>query len=139
MRFTLLFFGLGAPTLACACPGKDTPGTSHAATTEADASACAKKASLVGSACSFSTGMMASRVLEQGTAFTYTGLLREAAEPLASKVAAPFVVGPDAIRVIANEIVEDAQTDERMTWTGKTLEVDGVTYFVVTGFEKASA
>lgn len=139
----ILVIGLLAPSLAFACPGK---GATAAADTSMDAShasvdaaACAKKASLVGSACSYTTGMMASRVLEQGKVFSYTGTLSEADEPLASKVAAPFTVGPEAIRVIANEVVETATPAERMNWSGKLLEVEGVKYFVVTGFEKASA
>lgn len=139
MRFAAtLVLGLTAPSLALACPGKDAE-ASHASASQPDAAACAKKASLVGSACSFSTGMMASRVLEQGESFSYTGTLREADEPLASKVAAPFVVGPEGMRVIANEVVENAEAGQRMSFTGKALEVDGVKYFVVTGFEKASA
>ena len=147
MRFVpALLLGLAVPGLALACPGKDDSTTAsagvegaHAKHASADASACAKKASLVGSACSYSTGMMASRVLEQGEAFTYTGTLREASSPLASKVAAPFQVGPEAIRVIANEVVESASPSDRMDWSGKVLEVEGVKYFVVTGFEKTSA
>jgi hypothetical protein len=143
MRISALFvLGLVAPGLALACPGKGGDTTTAAAMeseSKADASACAKKASLVGSACSYSTGMMASRVLEQGKSFAYTGTLQEAAEPLSSKVAAPFVVGPESIRVIANEVVETASVGERMNWSGKVLEVDGVKYFVVTGFSKAAA
>ncbi|MCA9569267.1 MAG: hypothetical protein KC656_15570 [Myxococcales bacterium] len=137
---TALLLGLAAPSIALACPGKGdtTTASAHVDAASPDAASCAKKAALVGSACSYSTGMMASRVLEQGKDFTYTGTLRKADEPLASKVAAPYTVGPDSIRVIANEVVETASPDARTTWTGKTLEVDGVRYFVVTGFEKVS-
>lgn len=144
MRISVLvLFGMAAPGLALACPGKGGDTTASADAEKAahatvDAAACAKKASLVGSACSYSTGMMASRVLEQGKAFTYTGTLKEASTPLASKVAAPFEVGPESIRVIANEVVESASVAERMNWQGKVLEVEGVKYFVVTGFAKVS-
>jgi len=134
------------PGLALACPGKTASadedvhqavekGQSH---TSLDAAACAKKAALVGGSCSYSTGMMASRVLEQGKNFTYTGTLVPTDEVLPSQVAAPFVAGPQHVRVIANEVVESASDSEsRMTWTGKLLEVEGVRYFVVTRYEKA--
>ncbi|MEZ4316019.1 MAG: hypothetical protein R3F61_00875 [Myxococcota bacterium] len=147
----LALTALLAPGIALACPGKSTTAdasegdttTVHAkaeSDAQLDAAACAKKADLVGAACSYSTGMMASRVLEQGKSFTYTGRLTPTNEVLASQVAAPFLVGPEKVRVIANEVVESASaTDARMTWTGKLLEVDGVQYFVVTGYEKATA
>lgn len=149
----VVFAAVLVPGVALACPGSKTATAdassaethtvaAHKAQSDAqlDAAACAKKASLVGAACSYSTGMMASRVLEQGKSFTYTGRLTATDEVLDSQVAAPFVVGPDKMRVIANEVVESASTtDGRMTWQGKVLEVDGVQYFVVTGYEKASA
>ncbi len=134
-----MLLGLSTPTLAC--PGKDDSGA-HAAVHHghgADPTACAKRAALVGSACSYSTGMMASRVLEQGKDFSYTGTLQKADAPLASKVAAPYTIGPDAIRVIANEVLEGADLDARATWTGKTLEVDGVVYFVLTSVTDQSS
>jgi len=147
MRTCLLAAALLTPGLALACPGKtadaDAHDTTHAATQSAaalDAAACAKKASLVGSACSYTTGMMASRVLEQGKVFSYTGTLKAVEGGLESQVAAPYLIGPSGIRVIANEVVESVtQPDARMTWSGKVLEVDGVEYFVLTGYEKASA
>lgn len=152
MRQSLFAVALFAPGLAFACPGKTADASAadsvhaaesvHAAaqsTAELDAAACAKKAALVGSSCSYSTGMMASRVLDQGKVFTYTGTLRASDAKLESQVAAPFVIGPTGIHVIANEVVEAvADPAARMTWTGKVLEVDGVQYFVLTGYEKSS-
>jgi hypothetical protein len=149
----VFFAAVLAPGMAWACPGKGA--TADAASAEEgttvatakaqsdaqlDATACAKKASLVGAACSYSTGMMASRVLDQGEAYTFTGTLVPTDEVLTSQVAAPFTAGPDRVRVIANEVVESAtRPDSRMTWKGKVLEVDGVQYFVVTSYEKGSA
>ena len=127
-----------APSIASACPGKDDSTTASMKSHKVDASACAKKAALIGGSCSYSTGMMLSRVIEQGKSFAYTGMLQQADKPLLNQVAAPFQVGPDQFRVIANEVVETAALDERLNLTGKVLEVDGVTYFVVTSFEKAN-
>lgn len=146
---TLLLASMLTPAAALACPGKtadaghDHDDVAHAAAqspSALDAAACAKKAELVGSACSYSTGMMASRVLEHGKVFTYTGTLRATGDRLESQVAAPYTIGPKNIHVIANEVVESvADPTARMTWTGKVLDVDGVEYFVLTGYEKASA
>lgn len=145
MRFPVLLT-IAASALgstAMACPGKTATAATASASEESvaslDAAACAKKASLVGSSCSYSTGMMASRVLEQGASFSYTGKLQSVDQKLESNVAAPFALADDT-RVIANEVVESIEdTTARLTWKGKLLEVDGVKYFVVTGFEKASA
>lgn len=148
MRQSILAVALLAPGLAFACPGKTadasasdaTHAHAHQSAADLDASACAKKADLVGSACSYSTGIMASRVLEQGKAFTYTGTLQASEAKLDSQVAAPYTIGPNKIHVIANEVVEAvADPSARMSWSGKMLEVDGVTYFVLTTYEKASA
>lgn len=143
MRFPILAALALSSTTALACPGKTA--TAAASTDETsvaslDATACAKKASLVGSSCSYSTGMMASRVLEQGKSFSFTGRLQAEEEKLESNVAAPFAIGADGYRVIANEVLESvADTEARLLWKGKVLEVDGITYFVVTDFEKAQA
>lgn len=143
MRLLVLTIGIGS-TSAYACPGKSSTAAASVANEQSvaslDATACAKKAALVGSSCSYSTGMMASRVLEQGKSFTYTGRLQPKEDKLESNIAAPFAIGAEGYRVIANEVLESVEdTDERMTWKGKILEVDGVTYFVVTGFDKAAA
>ena len=143
MRIPVLLTVASFSTAAMACPGKTATASTEAVGEQSvaslDAAACAKKASLVGSSCSYSTGMMASRVLEQGASFSYTGKLQSVDAKLESNVAAPFELG-DATRVIANEVVESVDdVSVRLTWKGKLLEVDGVKYFVVTGFEKASA
>lgn len=143
MRLPLLLTLGISSTSALACPGKSATAAATAqgeqSVASLDATACAKKASLVGSSCSYSTGMMASRVVEQGKSFTFTGRLQSKEDKLDSNVAAPFAIGPQSYRVIANEVLESVDTQARMTWKGKILEVDGVTYFVVTGFDKASA
>ena len=108
----------------------------HAAVADADPAHCAKKAELVGANCSWSTGTMAQRVLEEGTPWTYTGGLAKAENVLDSRVAAPFTVGPDRdIYVVANAVLDQvSETEQRMTLEGRKLEVDGVTYFVATNF-----
>ena len=49
----------------------------------------------------------------------------------------PQLVEKD-IRVIANQIAEQADPSKRLSLHGKTLEVDGVTYLVVTRFENTA-
>ena len=126
-----------APAAVLACPG------SKAAAGERDAqrdpTACAKKADLVGANCSYTTGKMAQRVLEQGRAWSFTGSLASTENLLASKVAAPYSVGPEGrVKVVANEILEDLISGGllagRVVLEGRLLEVDGVEYAVLTSF-----
>lgn len=147
---------LGAPTLALACGGAKT--LLAAATSEAAASGevaaiaavsvdpthCAKNAELVGSNCSYSTGMMAQRVLEEGKPYTFTGKLAPSSNELRSRVAAPYVIGPESeVNVVANEVVESLVASGagaiRITVTGRLLEVDGIQYFVATEYEQANS
>jgi hypothetical protein len=138
MRLSLAFmaFALALPAVAIACPGKE---ATAVASVEADAAACAKRAELVQGACSYSTGVMAQRVLDGGTEFSFTGRLVDNDDALQSRVAAPFVVG-DAIHVIANGVVERLpDLDARLTMHGKLLEVNGVRYFLLTEFNRATS
>ena len=148
-RFVLLTAALILPAAALPCGGTKTAAaadsdqtepTVEAALADADASHCAKKSALVGSSCSFATGMMAQRVLEEGEPYTYLGTLASSTNSLESRVAAPFTVGPDRrIHVIANEVL-DALVDvgsesDRLELVGHLLEVDGNRYFVATTFQ----
>jgi hypothetical protein len=104
---------------------------------------CAKRSELIGANCSYTTGMMAQRVLEQGTPWTFTGSLTTSENALESHVAAPFTVGPNQdIYIVANSILEDLTQKEaeskRVTLEGKMLKVEGTSYFVATRFISVS-
>ena len=58
------------------------------------------------------------------------------ADLLASKVAAPWQVGD--YRVIANAVMEGADTNGTLAVQGKVLEVDGVKYLLVTNVSKTN-
>ena len=143
MRLPVLIgLGIALPAAALACPGRNN--TAQAPATQADsqhasadAAACAKKTELVGSACSYTTGMMAQRVLSEGGDFAFTGTLTPADGDLESHVAAPFLVGGN-VRVVANEVIETADPNSRLALSGKRLEVGGVHYFVVTNVNPAT-
>lgn len=134
---------LFVPSAALACGDDANCACKHGATATAEApkdpSACAKKAELVGGNCSYTTGMMASRVLSEGKPWTFTGKLVKDDNALDSHVAAPFVVGPERVHVVANEVVEGMSTSGattgRVTVEGKMLEVDGLRYLVVTRYD----
>ncbi|MBX2800070.1 MAG: hypothetical protein KTR31_20500 [Myxococcales bacterium] len=136
-------FTIGA-SWAC---DKGTEGTAscdspaHARTEMApDPSGCAKRAELVGAGnCSYSTSMMASKVLDEGAPYTYLGRLTQSTNNLETRVAAPFTIGPNAeIHVIANEVLGRldrlANARTRLDLRGKILEVEGHRYFVITEF-----
>lgn len=147
VKLVAVAVGLSLPGLALACGGSKgdmakndvkAPGA-HAALADKDPSATAKKADLVGANCSYTTGMMAQRVLAEGTPWNYTGTLSSSENALDSHVASPYTVGPGgSVNVVATEVLESlteqgAQGD-RLSLSGKRLEVDGVTYFVLTSY-----
>ena len=148
MTRLLLVATLLSPGLAFACGGATKMADADEKTEEivanVDPTHCAKQGELVGANCSYATGMMAQRVLEQGKSYTFTGSLVTAGNKLDSRVAAPYTVGPEgSINIVANEVIEtlvDAgAANKRLELAGKLLEVDGVTYFVATQFETVNS
>lgn len=115
-------------------------GGAGASAVQVDANAaahCAKADKLLGQNCSYTTGLFARRVMEEGAEWSWAGSLVEAHDGLASQVAAPFVA-EEGTRVIANELVEmlvnGGHARSRLAVTGKLLDVDGVRYVVLTSF-----
>jgi hypothetical protein len=143
MKSLLIAAALTFPTAALACGGAKTADTTEKtevqlAAVSADATKCAQKAALVGDNCAYSTGMMAQRVHADGKDMSLTAKLAKQDQMLDSHVAAPFTVG-EGMYVIANEVIEQADSDKQLALTGKALEVDGIKYFLVTGFQPASS
>jgi hypothetical protein len=107
--------------------------------TRADPSKSAHLAKLVGPVnCTWTTGMMAQRVVVEGEPWTFVGRLTSSRNDLWSRVAAPYTIGPPgagAIHVLANEVLEALEqrgaTTERLELHGHLLEVDGIRYFVI--------
>lgn len=129
-----------AATLVSAFPAQAGPREVAPAAATVDASAathCARGGALMGTNCSYTTGMMARRVVEEGADWSYVGALTPSANDLESLVAAPFTAGGH--HVIANELVEsltvDGLSNVRMILGGKLLEVDGVRYVVLTSYK----
>jgi hypothetical protein len=141
LKLAVLGIGLLAPVAALACGG-DCP-MDKAATAAVDPAGCAKHAELVGGNCSYTTGMMAQRVLEEGKTFTFTGHMAATENHLESHVAAPYKIGPTQYNVLANEVLEQLKgtgaESGRVSLQGRLLEVDGNTYLVLTHFEKANS
>ncbi|MES2638901.1 MAG: hypothetical protein V4850_05445 [Myxococcota bacterium] len=110
------------------------------------ASHSARGGELLGSNCSYTTGMMARRVLEEGQDWSYVGSLTPSSNDLVSMVAVPYTA-PDRsaaeVNVIANELVElmavEGHVNARLSLVGKLLEVDGVRYVVLTSFKVINA
>jgi hypothetical protein len=153
MKTMLLGLSLAAlPASALACGGKKTAQTTPNAdqttaaiapdASKASPSACAKNTSFVGKNCSYTTGMMAQRVLAEGQSWSFTGLLKSTENALDSHVAAPFLVGTD-VNVIGNEVIEKLAsaglTSSRVAIDGRLIEVDGVKYFVLTQYQPANS
>lgn len=140
-----MIHGLVAAVLSTSVGWAGDPGqcAGHSAVADRDPGRCAKHVAFMGFGnCSWSTTQMAERVLHEGTPYTYVGTLVASENELASKVAAPFRVGPEAdIHVVANEVLDELVplegiTSLRLELQGKVLTVDEVQYFVVTHIVK---
>lgn len=126
-----------APPEVTAAVSMDVTAASHAA----------RAGELIGSNCSYTTGMMARRVLEEGQDWSYVGSLNTSRNDLVSMVAVPYTASdrswPAEVNVIANELVEvlriDGHAGARLSLVGKLLEVDGVRYVVLTSFRVLNA
>ena len=99
---------------------------------------CARSQTLVGDACSFMTGMTARRVLDEGVAWTWAGALTP--RTIEGDVAAPFSAGGED-RVLATELVETLVNAQHAAslclYIGRSLEIDGVTWVVLTAYAPA--
>ena len=141
MTSIFLFAAMLLPTSASACPGKDSPAEvserDEQAPIEAEPTRAAKRAELVGTSCSYSTGMMAQRVHADGEDLELTVKLERTEETLPSKVAAPFTADGE-YHVIANELLDTLNPEQTYAFTAKTLEVDGVKYLLVTGYQAST-
>jgi len=138
-----MFLGLLVSTLApaFACPYAGTgDGPSSASVDEASATRCATSIRLVGASCSSSTSLMARRGVGGGAPWTGKGSLSFPTDLLESGVSAPVGFQPEpSVRVVANELVQvlmdSGHACERLSLTGRWLDVDGVRYVVITSFE----
>ncbi len=154
MTRTLVFGALLSPGVALACGGeKSKPPESTAscdkaaamATAGADPVHSARTPDLVGHNCSYTTGMMAQRVVDEGAPYSYVGRLASTDNSLESQVAAPFTFGPsdDRVHVLANEVLgllqQHGTTQRRIHLEGRILEVDDITYFVATTYKPAAS
>lgn len=132
----LLVRALVTPVLAC--PGVEATGEDSGAATEVAAAHIAHHAQLVGANCAYSTGLMASRVLREGAAWSWSGRLVGTANNLESRVASPYRAESDGAVVIATEILEalvsSGGSTRPIVLEGRVLEVDGVRYAVVTSY-----
>lgn len=136
-RALLASLVLAGPALAHDPPA---PAAENAAS---EAEQPARNPALLGDACSFTTGMVARRVLSEGDAWTFTGFLVPAERAPDAHVASPFAVGPDEdVFVVANEVVDtlvgNGLSAARLTLEGRRLELDHTAYFVPTGYARAA-
>lgn len=144
-KIALLTVGLIVPSAALACGG-----SKKSASADGDSPAHAKVAEasdsqdLVGKNCSYTTGKMAQRILAEGSDWTFTGTLSNTENEFATRIAAPFAVGPEsADLIVANEVLEDLTRrgahNGRVALTGKKLTVGDVTYIVLTDFGRTNS
>ncbi len=144
-RFLSVMAAVGSFTpVAWACPYDAAAVDARPLAASADpaaASHAARGADLLGAGCAYATGAMARRVVEQGDSWAYTGEIRSSADAPASDVAAPFTttMGRGEPRLLANELLEmltsSGHAAAMLSLAGKSLEVDGVVYVVLTSYQ----
>lgn len=134
---------------ASACPYVESVASGEPVlTAQVDDSAAAhaaRSAALVGANCSYSTGLMARKVIAEGRDWSFVGSLKTSTNDLASRVATPFqTVGGDAAGlVVGTELLETlvaaGHADATLALSGRAMEIDGVNYIVLTSFRVINA
>jgi len=124
---------------AQACPG-ETVRTEGKKVVANDAAHCARSDGVIGAHCSYATGVMARRVLEQGEDTELVATLLEVDDDVPGGVSAPYRLAEDPkSRVIANELIEQMVRTNRIGHPievdARELDVDGVRYYVLTAYE----
>lgn len=143
MTRTLFLFALMSPVTAWACGGGACACQSGAESHDhahAEVKSDAAGKDLLHGGCPMATGAVVKRVLDEGTPWTYSGTLRPG-ENIA-QVATPFLAGPDSVKVVANQVLEawaGEKPDQKATFEGRRLDVDGIVYFVITAYSAASS
>lgn len=98
----------------------------------------ARPGKLVGTSCLYSTGLMAKKVLDGGTRWTYEGALAEVASPSDTGVSSPYTAANGSYNLVATELLELLVScgygSGPLALEGRSLEVDGVRYVVLTSF-----
>lgn len=98
----------------------------------------ARQPELLGASSAASTGMTARRVVEEGLDWKVTATVEAADVNTDPQVSLPFSVTSRGERVVATQLVEQLATrgllGARLALTGRALDVDGVTYVVLTAY-----
>ena len=137
----MLIWSIG---LVMACPEGEQVSVAGASTGETvvvqtlAAAHSAQSSKLLGANCPYSTGIMAQRVLEEGGNWSYQGPVSPFSGNLDSMVSCPYTTSDTEIHIIATEFLEAIQKngflEQLLHLEGKSLEVDGVRYVVITSF-----
>jgi hypothetical protein len=103
------------------------------------ASHSARSRELLGANCSFTTGTMARRVLEEGAAWTWVGTLAQTDNAQPTRIATPyradegvFLVGTELLETL----VQKGLSAANLRLEGRSLELEGVRYVVLTAFAR---
>jgi hypothetical protein len=134
---TPLIFLIAARSYAC--PG-ETVRTEGRRVVANDATHCAKSDGVIGAHCSYATGIMARRVMEQGGDEHLTASIVALHDDVPGGVSARYRLEDDPnSRVLVNELVEQMVHSNHvgipMNLEAKELDVDGIHYYVLTAYE----
>lgn len=98
----------------------------------------ARRPELLGASCAASTGMAARRVVEEGVDWRQQGVLDLALDNVDAQISAPFLVRGSGSRIIAtsltDQIAQNRLTGRSLVLVGRSLDVEGVVYVVLTEY-----
>lgn len=98
----------------------------------------ARPGKLVGTACLYSTGAMAKKVVSGGMPWNYEGSIAEVVESQDITVSSPYTAANGSVSVVATELLDALVScgygAQSLALEGRSLEVDGVRYVVLTSF-----
>lgn len=108
-----------------------------------DAARTPRSGDMVGPTCTFRTGVMARRVMAEGSEYAFVGRL-QASGQTPGDVACPYMVGgQEDTCVVASELVEHMQSqglaNGELSLEGRLLEIDGVRYVVLTAYKPSTS
>ena len=98
----------------------------------------ARPGKLVGASCLASTGLMARRVMEEGTTWRWQGTLTPMEGNLENSASCPYTAEGGTFNLLATGLLEAlvvcGYAGQPLELEGQLLEVEGVRYVVITAF-----
>ena len=140
MRVALLLLMLMTASAGADEGGVVTEGLRVVAT---DATRAPRSDAMIGPTCSYRPGVMARRVMSEGSDYAFVGRL-QTSDRTPGDVACPYTIaGQVDTCIVASELVEHLANHglggDELSLEGRILDVDGVRYVVLTAYKPSTS